>query len=166
MNKKILHNNISNLLVAYLGIMKNDKDTMDVSYEEILERTFKLKEKEKRKITERLKNLTEQEREVDTTMKINKLGVWSKGLQKGITSYDKNLYNEEREFMQDMQEFERINVGVVTSNNADDNEDAIEENQVESLVDDDEANEEGYDEDYDGNFDDDKYDYEGGDNDN
>jgi hypothetical protein len=99
-------------------------------------------------------------------MKINKLGVWSKGLQKGITSYDKNLYNEEREFMQDMQEFERINVGVVTSNNADDNEDAIEENQVESLVDDDEANEEGYDEDYDGNFDDDKYDYEGGDNDN
>jgi hypothetical protein len=146
--------------------MKNDKDTMDVSYEEILERTFKLKEKEKRKITERLKNLTEQEREVDTTMKINKLGVWSKGLQKGITSYDKNLYNEEREFMQDMQEFERINVGVVTSNNADDNEDAIEENQVEGLVDDDEANEEGYDEDYDGNFDDDKYDYEGGDNDN
>ena len=93
MNTKILHKNVSNLLLAFLGIMKNDKDTMDVSYEDILERTIKSKEREKRKITERLKNLTEPEREVDTAMKINKLGVWSKGLQKGITSYDKNLYN-------------------------------------------------------------------------
>ena len=160
MNTKILHKNVSNLLLAFLGIMKNDKDTMDVSYEDILERTFKSKEREKRKITERLKNLTEPEREVDTAMKINKLGVWSKGLQKGITSYDKNLYNEEREFMQEMQDFERINIGIAqgNKNNDEDNEDAIEENQVESLVDDEEANEDGFDEDYDLEGNDDNYD--------
>ena len=39
-------------------------------------------------------------KDVDTMMKINKLGVWSKGLQKGLTVYDKDTYDEDRDEME------------------------------------------------------------------
>jgi hypothetical protein len=71
---------------------------------------FKLKEKEKDLITDRLKDLTEEEREADTILKINKLGVWNKGLQKGLTQYSADDYDKEREFMEIMTQYER-NVG-------------------------------------------------------
>ena len=43
----------------------------------------KVKEAEKNTFTDRLKSLTEEERQVDNILKINKLGpIWSKGLRK------------------------------------------------------------------------------------
>ena len=71
------------------------------------DKVFKLKEKEKDIITDRLKKLTDEERDADTILKINKLGVWSKGLQKGLTSYVKETYDEERDFMEKMLQYER-----------------------------------------------------------
>jgi hypothetical protein len=61
-----------------------------------------LKETEKYTFTDRLRNLTEEERAVDTILKINKLGVWSKGLEKGLTTYDADNYDQERDFMEMM----------------------------------------------------------------
>jgi hypothetical protein len=68
---------------------------------------FKLKEKEKDLITDRLKFLTDEEREADTILKINKLGVWSKGLQKGLTQYTKDNFDEDREFRNEMSVIEK-----------------------------------------------------------
>lgn len=99
-NKKQLKQLISKLLVVYLGVMDKHKDTINVSYEDILDRVFKLKEREKDIITDRLKGLTEEERNADTILKINKLGVWNKGLQKGLTSYVAENYDAERELME------------------------------------------------------------------
>ena len=39
-------------------------------------------------------------KDVDTMMKINKLGDWSKGLQKGLTVYDKDTYDADRDEME------------------------------------------------------------------
>ena len=39
-------------------------------------------------------------KDVDTMMKINKLGNWSKGLQKGLTVYDKDTYDVDRDEME------------------------------------------------------------------
>ena len=107
-NKKELRKNISQLLVVYIIIMKKHKELINTSYDLIMDRIFKLKEKEKNMVTDRLKELTDEERNVDTILKINKLGVWSKGLQKGLTTYVMENYDEERNFMEKMNEYENV----------------------------------------------------------
>ena len=54
------------------------------------------KEKEKDTITEYLKNLGDEEREVENIFKNNKLESWSAGLQKSLTQYVASNYDEER----------------------------------------------------------------------
>jgi hypothetical protein len=106
-NVKELKQKVSKLLVSFIEIMEGEKDVINVSYEEIMDRIFKLIENEKDIITDRLKVLSDEERDADTILKINKLGVWGKGLQKGLTTYVKETYYEEREFRDEMEKTER-----------------------------------------------------------
>lgn len=118
-NKKELKTKIAQLLVVYLNIMKDHKNIVDLSYDKIMDAVFKSKEREKSTFTTRLHDLSDEERNIDTMLKINKLGVWSKGLQKGMTTYMKNTYDDERDAMQSMIELERTvrrNPGVTDSN--------------------------------------------------
>jgi hypothetical protein len=41
--------------------------------------------------------MTDENKEIDTLQKINKLGRWNKGLQKGLTQYVKETYDDEIE---------------------------------------------------------------------
>ena len=106
-NKRDLKIRVANLLIEFLSVMETHKDVVDISYDDVLDRVFKLKEREKDIITDRLKFMTDEERDADTILKINKLGVWNKGLQKGLTSYVKENYDEEREFMEQMLNYEK-----------------------------------------------------------
>jgi hypothetical protein len=106
-DKRELKTKTANLLIEFLLIMENHKEVVDISYEDVLDRIFKLKEREKDIITDRLKGMTDEMRDADTILKINKLGVWSKGLQKGLTTYVKETYDEEREFMEQMLQYEK-----------------------------------------------------------
>ena len=106
-NKKELKQSIAQLLIIFFDILDDQKDIIDISYDNILDRVFKLKEKEKDMITDRLKSMTDEVRDADTILKINKLGVWSKGLQKGLTTYVKETYDEEREFREEMDQIEK-----------------------------------------------------------
>jgi hypothetical protein len=65
-----------------------------------MDRILRAKETEKNYITDYLKNMNPEEREVENIFKQHKLERWSKGLQKGFVSYDKNTYDEEREIME------------------------------------------------------------------
>jgi hypothetical protein len=107
-NKKELRQKVSSLLLMYVKIMNNHKEDVNTSYDIIMDRVFKLKEKEKDLFTDRLQNISDEERNVDTILKINKLGVWSKGLQKGLTTYVKENYDEELEFMNKMNQYENV----------------------------------------------------------
>jgi hypothetical protein len=91
-----LQENVAMLLVSYIKIMKSSKETINMSYQTIQDNIFKLKEAEKYTFTDRLKDLTEEERAVDTIMKANKLGVWSKGLSKSIKIYDPENYDQDK----------------------------------------------------------------------
>ena len=66
-----------------------------MTYEEIEYENNKSKEREKNRITEKLKNLTEEERQVNNEFKQYKLGEWSTGLQKGLVEYDPEFYEKE-----------------------------------------------------------------------
>ena len=106
-NINTLKQNIAKLLVAYMKVMIDNKNVINVSYEEIMDKVFKLKEKEKDTFTDRLQALTDEERNVDTILKINKLGVWNKGLMKGLKEYDPENYDQERDIMTKIAEIER-----------------------------------------------------------
>jgi hypothetical protein len=107
-NKKELKTKVSNLLVTFIQAIEDNRDKTNYSYENIMDLVFKIKEREKNNITSRLQGLTDEEREADTILKINKLGVWSKGLQKGLTTYVKDNFDEEREDMEKMMQYERM----------------------------------------------------------
>ena len=98
-NLNQLKEETAKLLTAFIHILASTKETIDVSYETVMDKVFKLKEKEKDEFTDRLKKLSTDERNVDTILKINKLGVYNKGLLKGLKEYDPENYDQERELM-------------------------------------------------------------------
>jgi hypothetical protein len=161
-NKKELKTKTANLLLTYLNIMVDHKDLIDKSYTNIMDKVFKISEREKDTFTDRLKVMTDEERDADTILKINKLGVWSKGLQKGLTKYTKETYDDERDVMDKITEIER-NVRKNT-NVTDGNVDLYMEDYLEQMDADAEAEKDAYDmsnmtEDYDnGNFESDEVD--------
>ena len=106
-NQRALKEKTVDLFIAYLEIVYQEKKTVDVSYETIQQNVFKLKMREKNLITDKLKRMNEEEREMDTMMKIVKLGVYSKGMQKGLTVLDKDYYDEEEDFRTEMLNAER-----------------------------------------------------------
>jgi len=138
-NKKELRQRVSELFVCFINIMNNEKDTIDTSYEEIQDRVFKLREREKDLVTDRLKRMTDEERNADTILKINKLGMYSKGMQKGLTTLDKDFYDEERDFRDEMTKAER-NIRRKNADANDENidilmEEYIEQQNVEQAID-------------------------------
>ena len=162
-NKKGLKQMFSQLLINFFEILDNQKDIIDISYEEILDKVFKLKEKEKDMVTDRLKGMSDELRDADTILKINKLGVWSKGLQKGLTTYVKETYDEEREFREEMDKIEK-HLRRKNKNIGNDDLDQLREDYLEQREIDDEIERDAYDmggmtEDYDdGNFEGDEVD--------
>jgi hypothetical protein len=106
-NKKVLKQKTAELLIAFMDIFRNEKETIDTSYEEIQDRVFKLREREKDMVTDRLKAMTDEERDADTLMKVTKQGLYSKGLQKGLTVLDKDFYDEEQNLRDEMEKAER-----------------------------------------------------------
>jgi hypothetical protein len=106
-NKKELRQKTAELIIAFFDIFNSQKETINISYEEIQDRVFKLREREKDMVTDRLKGMTDEERDADTILKINKLGMYSKGMQKGLTTLDKDFYDEEQDFRDKMEMAER-----------------------------------------------------------
>jgi hypothetical protein len=66
----------------------------------MMDKVLRSKEKEKDDITSYLKNMSDEEREVESIFKNQQLERWSKGLQKGLVSYQKETYDDERESME------------------------------------------------------------------
>jgi hypothetical protein len=150
--------NICSLLIAYLKIVDEHKSIVDMSYEKIMDLVFKIKEKEKDTFTDRLKGLTDEERNVDNILKMNKLGAWGKGLEKGLINYDAQDYDDDREQMEKLAQIEknvRKNRNVNDENLEQYIDDYIEDYEIGEMIDNEEydlskLNEDFMDGDYDG----------------
>lgn len=97
-----IRNMVGKLVITMFKILDKHKEVVNISYQDIEDRVFKLKEREKNMVTDRLKNMTDEQRQVDTVMKINKLGVWGKGMEKGLTTYTKEGYESELDYKEAM----------------------------------------------------------------
>ena len=138
-NKKQLRQKTAELIISFVDILNNQKETVDISYKEIQDRVFKLREREKDIVTDRLQKMSDEERDADTILKINKLGMYSKGMQKGLTTLDKDFYDEEQGFRDKMTQAEKN----IRKTNADANDenidillgDFMEQQQIETEID-------------------------------
>jgi hypothetical protein len=132
-----LQENVAKLLVTYISIMSTSKSVINSSYEKIEDIIFKLKEAEKYTFTDRLKDMTEEMREVDMIKKANKIGVWERGVSKGLKQYDPETYEHDKEVAQKIAEMQselRRNGGNVTDQNMDIMmEDALDEMAAEEM---------------------------------
>jgi ferritin len=156
-DSKKLKGFIGDLLCTYLNILDDHKEIIDLSYKNIMDIVFKSREREKDTFTDRLASLNEEERAADTILKINKLGVWSKGLQKGLTTYVKETYDEEREYTQKIADIEKTlrkrNKNIVDQNIDQYLEDYLEENDINEDIENEEYNMTHMTDDYmDGNY--------------
>jgi hypothetical protein len=92
----IIQKQVTKLLYEFLSIENENKKTVNKSYSTILEKVVHSKLEEKKGVTDYFKNLSTEERKVETELKRMKMGRWNIGLQKGIFQYDKNIYDIER----------------------------------------------------------------------
>ena len=92
-----LKERVSSLLLTFLDIEKENKETVDFSYEQIKKRVNRSKDKEKQEIIEFLGNMSIDERKVEDMFKNYRIGRWNVGQQKGLVQYDKNTYDRERD---------------------------------------------------------------------
>ena len=161
--------NCVSYVLEYINVMSNHYNLINNGYKKVKDKIVMAKEKEKDIITDFLKNLSDEEREIENILKNNKLEKWNKGMQKGLTQYVKENYDEEREALEKQALKERKlqqNNNVTAMNRelynldndeADASNEAIdkEEYSLSNVPDDDDFN---YDNDQDGDYGNDAYD--------
>ena len=91
---------VAELLIAYITMYGKDRDDIDLSHAEIMEKVLRSKEKEKDEMTTYLKDLTDEEREIENIHKNNKLGKWGVGLTRSVVHYDADAYDQDRDKME------------------------------------------------------------------
>ena len=95
--KKVIENNTANIIFTFINLVCDNKTLININYQTIIRKVGYAKDKEKTTIVNFLKELTAENREIEDVLKNNKLERWSVGLQKGLTQYDPNFYDSERE---------------------------------------------------------------------
>jgi hypothetical protein len=98
-NRVELKERVCSLLLAFLDIEDENKDAVDMSYEQIMKKVNRSKDKEKNRIITYFGNMTIEERKIEDAFKQYKLGRWNVGQQKGLFQYDPNTYQRERSEM-------------------------------------------------------------------
>jgi len=86
---------VAQMLLAFIHIEKENLNTC-LSYEEISKKIGFSKKQEKKRITDYLGSLKDDERKIEDQFKKYKMGRWNAGLQRGLVSYDKSTYERER----------------------------------------------------------------------
>jgi hypothetical protein len=99
-NKDEFMKTIINYIMCYSNIMNTHYNLINNGYAKVKEKIVMAKEKEKTLITDFLKNLSDEEREIENILKNNKLEKWNVGMQKGLTQYVKENYDQEREALE------------------------------------------------------------------
>ena len=98
---------ISELFVVYINFMMESKYKVNISYESVSNNIFKNSEFEKNLVTERLANMTQEQRDVDTTLKGLKLGMYGIGESKALRFYDEDQFEEDKKLNEAIAKLEK-----------------------------------------------------------
>ena len=98
---------VCKLLNEYFKNFRKYKDVLSRTKEYITKQVLKSKEKEKAGVTKRLRDLTVEQREVETIHKNQSLGIWSVGKTRAIYEYDDDQFDKEFIAREKLEELER-----------------------------------------------------------
>jgi hypothetical protein len=135
-----LNQEVAKLITSYLSIMMRSKKTINLSYDDIQDKVFKLKEAEKYNFTDKLRDMTDDQRAVDTILKHHKLGpLYSLGMSKGIKEYDPEHFEHDKQIAENVAKIQnKLKKKGALGDDVDlDIDDAIEEMNVEREIDED-----------------------------
>lgn len=134
-NVTTLKKSVSKLLLTYISIMIKSKKIMNVNYDDIMDNVFKYKEAEKHSFTDRLKNMNDEDRAVDTILKNLKLGpLYSIGASKGLREYDIETYERDKEVADKVEEIKnKLSKNTNNVNNID-VEDMLEDENIQTII--------------------------------
>jgi hypothetical protein len=96
---------VAELLNVFINMMISDKSAINVNKKSIKEDITQSKDKEKDIITRELRDMQQDERQVENLMKKLRIGDWNVGGTKGLRFYVPETYEQEREAMES--EFQR-----------------------------------------------------------
>lgn len=92
-----LQNNIGMLLSDFIKIFARHKNSVNISYDSIMDNVFKLKESEKNRVRQRKHDLTPEQRRIDNLFQELKIGsIWS---NTDVRGFDGDRYEQEKETM-------------------------------------------------------------------
>ena len=135
-----LNQEVAKLITSYLNIMMRSKKTINLSYDDIQDKVFKLKEAEKYDFTDKLRDMTDDQRAVDTILKHHKLGpLYSLGMSKGIKEYDPEHFEHDKQIAENVIKIQnKLKKKGALGDDVDlDLDDAIEEMNVDREIDED-----------------------------
>jgi hypothetical protein len=90
-----LKTRVAQVLMAVITIEQENQDVF-LTYEEISKKIGFSKKEEKKRITDYLGSLQDDERKIEDKFKQYKMGRWNAGMQRGLVHYDKQTYQRER----------------------------------------------------------------------
>ncbi len=99
-NIQTLKERMCQYLVSLFSYLIKSKKTINLNREKIKKNVLKSKVKEKNIITERLRNMTVEQRQIENLKKNHRLGEWNIGQTRAIFEYNENQYDKEREQME------------------------------------------------------------------
>ena len=91
-----LKERVASLLITFIDVEQENKLALDITYDNIINKVNRSKDKEKQGIISYLGNMSIEERKIEDMFKKHKLERWNIGQQKGIFQYDKTTYDRER----------------------------------------------------------------------
>ena len=87
---------IAKIIATFIKMICKTKDKINFNSQEVKNKINRSKDKERQQITTTLGDMTKEQREVENIFKNHRLERWNKGLQKGLTQYDRDTYDDER----------------------------------------------------------------------
>lgn len=93
---------MSSFIVDIMNHLIKGKSIVNISMESIKESNLRSRDKEKDGKTQKLQDLSIEEREIENLFKNHKLEKWNMGLQKGLVQYTKGTYDDERNEMEEI----------------------------------------------------------------
>ena len=101
---------VAKYITRLLQHFEAEKKILNMNNEMIVERTLKIREKEKNRVTKNFQDLSIQQREIEKIMMNHRLGEWSVGLTRALYVYDEDQYEKERERLE-KEALEEIKLG-------------------------------------------------------
>ena len=95
-NQRMSKEKIAKIIATFIKMICKTKDKINFNSQEVKNKINRSKDKERQQITTTLGDMTKEQREVENIFKNHRLERWNKGLQKGLTQYDRDTYDDER----------------------------------------------------------------------